>query len=124
MSRIRQEDATLKSLAKYLKKGMVCDSTKWLSEFATYQTKGGSNTLPLMKIKAQHEFQLLAKSAQTDADELNKLDEYIGLDGTIFAGLRQHGLESDDEAESHVFQLSISNTLSNHSRCASPLVWG
>jgi hypothetical protein len=78
---------------KYLKRGLSCEPTKWLSTYTDYLSLGGDVELRLEKFKLQHEFAELCSSSNSTTPALKP---FLDLKDPRWENLGKAGMKEED----------------------------
>ena len=78
---------------KYLKRGLSCEPTKWLSTYTDYLSLGGDVELRLEKFKLQHEFAELCSSSNSTTLALKP---FLDLKDPRWENLGKAGMKEED----------------------------
>ena len=80
---------------KYLKKGLSCEPTKWLSTYTDYLLLGGDVELRLEKFKLQHELAELCSSSSSNSTT-PALKPFLDLKDPRWEKLGNYGMKEED----------------------------
>lgn len=95
----KDEDPALKARLKYLRKGSVCDSVRWLAAYTTHLSSGGAKTLEFEKHKLYHDFITSCKAFEDESSNSGNCTramlDLVDTHGHCFAQLKALGLEEN-----------------------------
>ena len=78
---------------KYLKRGLSCEPTKWLTTYTDYLSLGGDVELRLEKFKLQHELADLCSGSNSTTPALKP---FLDLKDPRWEKLGNYGMKDED----------------------------